>query len=291
MFSSTERTTRRTRDATNDYSAGANMNPNQTYGEHPASGPAPSTAGFHKHDILNKLDPRVDSTMDHQPVAAMVATEGTYDHGGPHNSRVANALDPRVDSARDASYHHSGSLGESMHGAAGPSSLSSAAAAATGSHHAYGNRQHHILPEDTYGPSQPSRLANTLDPHVDPNHNNRMNNPNSNVPLPHPHDDHRARHGFHHGVDVATNASTVTAAGTGHGFGAAGGSHGSHGHGNNQHLPSTQPHGTSASGHKDGRGYHDMSGNVSQGILPNTAGPHKSDLLNKLDPRGGHAGY
>ncbi|KAJ4395247.1 hypothetical protein N0V85_006627 [Neurospora sp. IMI 360204] len=58
MFSSTERATRRaSADQTTNHSA-ANMKPNQAFGEHPASGPAPSTAGFHKHDILNKLDPR-----------------------------------------------------------------------------------------------------------------------------------------------------------------------------------------------------------------------------------------
>lgn len=114
---------------------------------------------------------------------------------------------------------------------------------------------------------------------------------------------------------MATNASTVTASGTGHGLGAVGSSHG---HGN-QHMPSTQPHGTSASRHHDGAtgyhagtaasghhaggsGYHNVGGNVSEGFLPgpapNTAGPHKSDLMNKLDPRvdsqggqGGHSGY
>ncbi|KAK3948396.1 hypothetical protein QBC32DRAFT_327823 [Pseudoneurospora amorphoporcata] len=250
---------------------------NQTFGEHPASGPAPSTAGFHKHDILNKLDPRVDSTMEHHPVAAMAAAE--------------------VDPARDAPYHHTG-LGESMHGAAGPSSLSSTTATATRSHQAYDNRQHHILPEGTYGPTHSSRPANTLGSHVDPSHNNhnnnRMNNPNANIPLPHVYDDHRARHGFHHGVDVATNSSTIAGAGTGHGLGGVGMGQ-SHG-GNQQHnLPSMHPHGTSASR------YHDVGGNVSEGIsnlpgpAPNTAGPHRSDFLNRLDPRvdskGGHSGY
>ena len=33
-----------------------------TYGTNPASGPAPTTAGYHKHDFLNKYDPFVNST-------------------------------------------------------------------------------------------------------------------------------------------------------------------------------------------------------------------------------------
>jgi hypothetical protein len=31
---------------------------------HPSTGPAPHTAGPHKSDILNKIDPRVDSDLD-----------------------------------------------------------------------------------------------------------------------------------------------------------------------------------------------------------------------------------
>ncbi|KAL2167532.1 hypothetical protein VTG60DRAFT_1118 [Thermothelomyces hinnuleus] len=51
-----------------------------TYGQSAASGPAPTTAGHHKHDILNKLDPRVDSTHDRQPMtqASSNIPEGTY---------------------------------------------------------------------------------------------------------------------------------------------------------------------------------------------------------------------
>lgn len=92
-------------------------------------GPAPNTAGPHRHDVLNKLDPRVDSDLSDAQVTANVGrngapvslgrgggaaatrapgnvntanstnvSEGTY---GPHKSRLANALDPRVDSDLD----------------------------------------------------------------------------------------------------------------------------------------------------------------------------------------------
>ncbi|EGZ69484.1 hypothetical protein NEUTE2DRAFT_116082 [Neurospora tetrasperma FGSC 2509] len=57
MSSLIDRATRRTcADQTNTHST-ANMNPNQTFSEYTTSGTAPTTAGFHKHDILNKLDP------------------------------------------------------------------------------------------------------------------------------------------------------------------------------------------------------------------------------------------
>jgi hypothetical protein len=36
----------------------------ETHGTHNLPGPAPTTAGPHKSDILNKLDPRVDSDLD-----------------------------------------------------------------------------------------------------------------------------------------------------------------------------------------------------------------------------------
>jgi hypothetical protein len=60
------------------------------YGRSPASGPAPTTAGPHRHDFMNKLDPRVDSTADHRPVVA---------NTNAHHSKIANVLDPRVDSS------------------------------------------------------------------------------------------------------------------------------------------------------------------------------------------------
>lgn len=282
MFSSTERGVRRASDATNNHST-----PNQTYGEHPASGPAPSTAGHHKHDILNKLDPRVDSTMDHQPVATMAAAEGVYENSPHHNSH--SATHPSYD-------HHTttgaGGLGESMHGAAGAPS------------HNYDNRQHHILPEGTYGPTTTHDTHHSNSTHH--NLNSRMNDPNADVPIPqHTNTDHhKHRHGFHHGVDVATNASTVTASGTGHGLGAVGTGRGSHGSHGNTHLPKT----SGGSRFADGTGTHPgaglehhhaaagapgnvLHGGVLPGPAPHTAGPHKSDLLNKLDPRVDEKGH
>lgn len=87
-------------------------------------GPAPFTAGPHRHDIMNKLDPTVDSGTGgmqvltggshnntaaagfpgQQPVGQMPAGGGVMGsnnpYGAQHNSRMANALDPRVDFAQ-----------------------------------------------------------------------------------------------------------------------------------------------------------------------------------------------
>jgi len=97
--------------------AGTHHTPH-TYGQTAASGPAPTTAGHHRHDILNKLDPRVDSTRDHQPVShtGQNIPEGTY---GPHRSRLANALDPRVDSDLDSTRAAAGGAGMGAGGGMG----------------------------------------------------------------------------------------------------------------------------------------------------------------------------
>jgi len=77
------------------------------YGRTPASGPAPTTAGPHTHDFMNKLDPRVDSTADHRPVV---------NNPNAHHSKIANVLDPRVDSTV-ANDPYMGGGASGMHGA------------------------------------------------------------------------------------------------------------------------------------------------------------------------------
>ncbi|KAK4196014.1 hypothetical protein QBC40DRAFT_288095 [Triangularia verruculosa] len=223
-----------------------------TYGQSAASGPAPTTAGHHKHDFLNKIDPAVDSTRDNQPLHPQHNNnipEGTY---GPHKSRIANALDPRVDSDMDSSRHNpqhfSGGPAAAppvMHGASGP----------LNSHPGHGSN----VPEGTYGPHS-SRLVNTLDPRVDSDADRQRAMP--------------AKHGVGHSnynnnmISEGTYGPHSTRAGNAmdprvdsvadrhrHGLG---GATGMAGVGGGANLP---------------------------GPAPNTAGPHKSDLMNKLDPR------
>ncbi|KAK3313191.1 hypothetical protein B0H66DRAFT_569750 [Apodospora peruviana] len=194
-----------------------------TVGESRASGPAPTTAGHHHHDILNKLDPRVDSTKDKRTMHSSAgAPEGTY---GPHKSRIANALDPRVDSDMDSTAGpRAGGSGPMMHGAAGGNSAA---------------------PEGTYGPHS-SRLANALDPRVDSD----------------------ADRSNHH----AGGAGGMTGAG-----GYVGQQHHGYGAGASSGMTSTH-----AGGHHNNR--QAAAALSGPGPAPNTAGPHKSDLLNRLDP-------
>ncbi|KAK4184292.1 hypothetical protein QBC35DRAFT_506274 [Podospora australis] len=178
-----------------------------TYGESPASGPAPTTAGHHKHDFMNKLDPSVNSTQDKAPLQNNIP-EGTY---GPHSSRIANALDPRVDSDLDRNRgmdHRTGHplAGNPPHVSGGPTAMPPT--------------MHGAVPEGTYGPHS-SRAANALDPRVDSDRDRGYN----------------------------TTGMTGPSSSTRHTGGVGGVA--------NSHLP---------------------------GPAPNTAGPHRSDLLNKLDP-------
>ncbi|KAK3349025.1 hypothetical protein B0T25DRAFT_457668 [Lasiosphaeria hispida] len=199
----------------------------QTIGESPSSGPAPTTAGHHTHDVMNKIDPRVDSSHDKQPMPAQRdARAGTY---GPHSSRMANILDPRVDS--DNSNHNG------QHGVAG-------AGAAM-----HGGRGHTTA---TNGPHN-SRIANTLDPSVD----SMSNRGAATVGYP----------GHNTGYNQNTDA----------GYSAGTGLHQTNHHHTSHHQQAAYPSGHMADNHP----VNPLSG---PGPAPNTAGPHKSDLLNKLDP-------
>lgn len=214
---------------------GANMNPagGGTYGESPTSGPAPTTAGHHKHDILNKLDPRVDSTQDRQPVPPQGANNnipaGTY---GPHHSRLANALDPRVDS--DMDHRGAAAAQPAMHGGSAP--------------------------EGTYGPHS-SRVANAMDPRVDSDADNRGHYPTSAA------------------------AAGAAAPGYGPGMGAAmSGAPAGIGYRHHQQpVRGTAP--MAGTGAGAGAGMYNNASSTLPGPASNTTGPHRSNLLNKLDPR------
>jgi len=188
-----------------------------TYGTSRASGPAPSTAGHHTHDLLNKLDPRVDSTHDHQPMPA--ASQPV------HSSKLANALDPRVDTRTANATISSGVQQPAMHGAAG-----------------LGSSHQRSAPEGTYGPHS-SRMGNAMDPRVD--------------------------------SDMDSHGMRSHNAATGTGYGSGMRSH-------NAAIGAGYGSGTHSAG---GMGAGTMRTSHLPGPAPNTAGPHRSDLMNKLDPR------
>jgi hypothetical protein len=77
-----------------------------------------TNAGPHDYNLANKLDPRVDSDLDHRgnrhgaPTGGVFGTSGSHatpgqgtaqNTAGPHNSDLMNKLDPRVDSDMDGS--------------------------------------------------------------------------------------------------------------------------------------------------------------------------------------------
>ncbi|KAL7915325.1 hypothetical protein GGI35DRAFT_178501 [Trichoderma velutinum] len=202
---------------------GAAANPN-------LPGPAPFTAGPHRHDIMNKLDPTVDSGTGGmqvltsgahhntaaagypgQPVGQMPAGGGVMGsnnpYGAQHNSRMANALDPRVD------FSSQGQAGGANYYTKGTNVVPGSAA------------QPRNVPEGTYGPHN-SRLANAADPRIDSDA-----------------DRHRARGGV--------GAGGVGAGGVGAGA--------------QSNARPIYPAGVA-------------------GPAPTTAGPHRHDILNKLDP-------
>lgn len=282
----------------------SNARPHDGYGAPAAAanlpGPAPTTAGPHRHDILNKLDPSVDSkgtgqtvpggvARPPQPVAGLPGPASTT--GGPHKSNLMNKLDPNVDSRTGAV--------QPMHGAAPRPT------------HASHHHQHAVgtapvrgdVPEGTYGPHQ-SRIANALDPRVDSDRDDRTGGGAYGHTA--------AAGGRHHGG--ATGAAALpgpapTTAGPhrsdlmnkldptvdsrtgevrGGGGAAPGGAYGRRSGAADAMAPPYEP-GTSRHHGGASHGYSHatpatMSGGAAPGPAPNTTGPHRSGLMNKLDP-------
>lgn len=238
--------------------------------------------GPHNSNLANKLDPRVDSDRSG---TKMGNTAGDY-HGsgregvhGPHSSRLANAADPRVDSDRDASrtigntygssgtagttgaFGTTGHTGPTSHTAhTGPTAHTSAGTTGAGFGSSTGHR------EGEFGPHG-SRLGNAADPRVDSDLDSSRN------------------------AGTAGLGSSTTSAG-------AYGTHGATGttgtHGLTGTHPTTGTHATpGTTGAYGTTGTHGATGthgthitsSGGPGPAPNTAGPHSSDIANKLDPR------
>ncbi|RGP79127.1 period circadian [Fusarium longipes] len=242
------------------------------------SGVPEGTAGPHNSRAANAADPRVDSDLDssrrtgagHTTTGGLGSTTGTTGHtttggigshssglpegtAGPHSSRAANAADPRVDSDLDSTRrtgHTTGGIGSHSENLTGTGRHSENM---PGHSTGLGSTGHSSgLPEGSVGPHS-SRAANAADPRVD-----------SDL------DSSRRTGG------LGGNAYDQTTTGT---SGLA--SHGSGAHG---------PTGTHSSGLSGANSGSHMAGNTAYGSTnpgpaPKTAGPHKSDMLNKADPR------
>jgi len=273
-----------------------------------------TTAGPHSSNLANKADPRVDSDLDgrgnhgtgafgssgtHTGSSGLGANVGPHGEqrtgftgtshntntAGPHNSDALNKLDPRVDSDRDgrgAAYGTTGTsglTGTSHNTTAGPHSSNIANKADprvdsdldgrgthTGTHNTgltgtHGTSGLTGTSHNTTAGPHSSNIANKADPRVD--------------------SDLDGRGAHRSGLTEGTHATGgLGSTGFGHNTGSTGvtGHNTTGTHTGTSGLTGT--HGTT--GHS-GVGHNQDPANV--GMAPKTAGPHKSDILNKLDPR------
>ncbi|PTB42481.1 hypothetical protein M441DRAFT_57224 [Trichoderma asperellum CBS 433.97] len=181
-------------------------------------GPAPFTAGPHRHDVLNKLDPTVDSGT-----GGMQVLTGSHHNAGMGGVPGQAPVQGRAGGVMGSNNpYHGGNVADPTLPNAG-NYYTMGTNVVPGSNAAPRN-----VPEGTYGPHT-SRVANAADPRVDSDA------------------DHRRR------VGLGTGAGSGAAARGGVGAGSGGNS-----------RPIFPP----------GVG----------GPAPTTAGPHRHDVLNKLDP-------
>jgi len=180
--------------------------------------------------------------LDKDKSTSTTHTTGTAEGvHGPHSTRVANAADPRIDSDLDGSHN----AGAHSHNATGAGYASTTSGQTT-----------------TAGPHS-SNLANKLDPRVDSDLSNQHGTTNHHYGRDaavgagavglgehehRKHEGHTGTHDHHYGRDAAVGAGAI-------------------GLGEHEH-------------HKhEGRTTHGTTGHTT------TAGPHSSNLANKLDPR------
>ncbi|KAE8152582.1 hypothetical protein BDV25DRAFT_150882 [Aspergillus avenaceus] len=240
------------------------------------TGPAPHTAGPHKSDLLNKLDPRVDSDMskEHNSKSSDASAAGGAGTGaagthssrtgpgsktaGPHGSDMANKADPRVDSDRD-NYKTKSTVGphsSDMANKTDPRVDSDLSNRGTTSTYAAGSGQ------GTAGPHS-SNMANKADPRIDSDMDNctrhapgtassdARTGPATRTAGPHSSD-------MTNKLDPRVDSDLDNRA---------------------QHAPSTTK--TGATGSYVGG----TSSGYPTGPASGTAGPHNSNITNKADPR------
>jgi hypothetical protein len=253
------------------------------------SGPAPNTAGPHKSDMMNRMDPRIDSDKDNSrtlggnPNTGTNIPEGSV---GPHGSRVANMLDPRVDSDKDRTM----GPGAHSHPSSGPigTTFGAGSTGTTGSHLTSGT---HGTTEGAHGPHG-NRVANALDPTVDSDRDGSKTVGNRGTGSQFTSGTHGTGSHLTSGTHGTGSHLTSGTHGTSEGI------HGPHGNRVANALDPTvdsdrdgsktvgnRGTGTTTGDHLKGHVGAAVGGPEGTGPAPHTAGPHKSDMLNKLDPR------
>ncbi|KAJ5401266.1 uncharacterized protein N7487_007162 [Penicillium crustosum] len=263
-----------------------------------------SNHGPHSSNLANKLDPRVDSDKDNRAAhtdatgaglgtsrdtTTATGTHGTHGthgttygatqgsgtthgtsdvtgtgaglgstHGttgstnvGPHSSNIANKADPRVDSDRDNRARHEGLTGAglgSTHGTTHGTSGVTGTGAGLGSTHG-------TTGSTNVGPHS-SNIANKADPRVDSDRDNRAR--------------HEGLTGAGLGSAHGTTHGTSGLTGTGAGLGS---------------THDTTATGTHGSAFGSGTGVPRSAPIATPGSSSTNAGPHSSNIANKLDPR------
>ncbi|KAI1091022.1 hypothetical protein F5B19DRAFT_493842 [Rostrohypoxylon terebratum] len=208
-----------------------------------------TTSGPHQSNIANKADPRIDSDQSGRyagNAAGDYGGSGPEGVAGPHNSRLANAADPRVDSDRDGSRTVGNTYGSSgTAGTTGSGYAPSSTTAGTG----YGTAGTGATgTHGTHGTHGAHGAHGTTGTHgTTGSHGTTGTHGTTGI-----HDTHGA-------TGAAGAAGAAGATGAGYGTGTTG----------------THSQGVT--------GTH--AAHSGPGPAPNTAGPHKSDVVNKLDPR------
>ncbi|GAB0137879.1 hypothetical protein EsDP_00006132 [Epichloe bromicola] len=201
---------------------------------------------------------------------------------GPHDSNLANKADPRVDSDRD----HSRNLGANPHGTA-TTGVHGSHTAETSSFGNTGIPSAHGANTGVHGSTtETSSFGNTGIPSA------HGANPHGTVTIGY-NGSTAGTPGFGNtGIPSTTHGSSHVG-GTNAGHTDAAGTHGTHGTHNTHGSTGTGlagSHGThtGTTGTTGTHGTHDTLASHTgsgPGPAPKTAGPHKSDMLNKMDPR------
>lgn len=265
-----------------------------------------SNHGPHSSNLANKLDPRVDSDQDNRAAhtdatgaglgtshgtTTATGTHGTHGttHGathptsgvsptgatsstnaGPHSSNIANKADPRVDSDRDNRARHEagltgagtgaglrsthGTTATGTHGSALGSGTTHGTSGVTGTGAGFGST-HSTAGGTNVGPHS-SNIANKADPRIDSDRDNRAR--------------HEGLTGAGLGSTHGTTHGTSGVTGTGAGLGSTHGTTATGIHGSTLGSGTGTPHSTPI---------------ATPGSSSTNAGPHSSNIANKLDPR------
>ena len=220
-----------------------------------------SSRGPHSSSLANKADPRVDSDLDS---SRQIGSTGLGSGTGPISSSTHQGTlgrDPALISGTGVEHDMTSGTGTAPQAGIGSGIAAGAALGGAESWEHDHNRHGHRYEGDpcatgeaaptgalhTHGPHV-TDTANRLDPHVAADGTSTSH--------------HHGDHGHHHG-DIASTGGLAAAS----------------------HETSRATSGTVAGTSNGSKFDHSNPGTVGTSSTGKTAGPHKSDLLNKLDPR------